>query len=715
MRGPFFVGRSIAPLLVATALFGGCNLDPVNFQDDGAGGGSGGKGDTATGSVSSSTGGSSKSSGGRTSSDGGTSSSSGGRSDNAGGASASDGGSDGTGGDPGCPAAPNGICECKKDDSQSCAKSGAKGACAAGTQECTSEGIWGPCSIKKAAADDCSVPKDDSDCDGTPNGGCPCVDGDTQPCGPPSDAGICEYGVSLCANLTYGECMNFVDARPRDCSSSTDNDCDGLPDNTVDGTCQCKVGGPSQVCDTHPGYDGVGTCHGGSQKCELGPDGTTSDWGQCTGAVGPAPKDSCTDGDNSDCVGSPNTGCTCITGRTSTCGTIYGSLGECVGVALTCGSDGKWPTDAAVCKAAAKTEDCRTPLDENCSGTVNESAACPCASAPCKNGGICNPGAGTAYNCDCSATGYEGTLCDKPRANVVTGPSGASSCVVIGISDAGTTLAAQCEFSTGSKGYLWTSSAGWRAAALASGYGSAELVGLSSDGTKLGGSMLDQYVTRWASKWSSLSATGSTIMENRWRSATSMSANGNVLMSIEGNGTIWSWTGTGTPVQYMAESGSTAVVSGNGSVVYTSWGSGGGYQKWTSPTSSSNTAIAGPLYPIAVSNDGSVMIGTFSFAADGIYKTGNNSPSNATKCKPLSLSSDGAYTLGLCTSSPSPGIGLVRWFNTTGTTVQQLLTALGSSYSVPTNQDAKMAYNASWVAVPTGNNGDIAILHIGPN
>jgi hypothetical protein len=47
-----------------------------------------------------------------------------------------------------------------------------------------------------------------------------------------------------------------------------------------------------------------------------GPDGTTSGFDECTGAVAPALADSCTSaGDDSNCDGVPNGGCACVAGQ----------------------------------------------------------------------------------------------------------------------------------------------------------------------------------------------------------------------------------------------------------------------------------------------------------------------------------------------------------------------------------------------------------------
>src|SRR5262245_31191729 len=52
------------------------------------------------------------------------------------------------------------------------------GNCSRGTVSCDESGAWGPCSIEPENADSCDDEGDDADCDGTPNGGCPCLSGE---------------------------------------------------------------------------------------------------------------------------------------------------------------------------------------------------------------------------------------------------------------------------------------------------------------------------------------------------------------------------------------------------------------------------------------------------------------------------------------------------------------------------------------------------------
>jgi len=214
------------------------------------------------------------------------------------------------GDDADCDGVANSGCGCVENTVRSCARDGKKGACAAGNQVCQAGGAWGDCSIAPLAKDDCAKPGNDDDCDGVPNTGCKCTDGETVDC-EGNATGICKPGKSRCVGGTYSACEGQVGPKGRDCTSPQDNDCDGKPDNTADGTCQCAAG-TKQACGAHPGLDGKGQCRAGEQTCVLGTEGATSYYGDCIGSVGPALKDSCdVSGNDGNCSGTPNDGCTC--------------------------------------------------------------------------------------------------------------------------------------------------------------------------------------------------------------------------------------------------------------------------------------------------------------------------------------------------------------------------------------------------------------------
>jgi hypothetical protein len=221
------------------------------------------------------------------------------------------------------------VCRCPAGAQQACdehAGLDGHGQCKAGSQRCvlgdsnlTSD--WGPCtgSVGPGTTDSCTVPGDDTNCDNVPNGGCTCVEGQTMPCGPVQAVGICKPGLSTCTNGKFSACVGAVFPAKRDCTSSQDNDCDGKPDNTIDQTCTCAVGAV-QPCNQHPGKDGNGACTSGRQTCQGGVNNASSNFTACSGGVGPAQRDSCSQvNDDSDCDGIKNGGCQCVAGNRMAC------------------------------------------------------------------------------------------------------------------------------------------------------------------------------------------------------------------------------------------------------------------------------------------------------------------------------------------------------------------------------------------------------------
>lgn len=605
--------------------------------------------------------------------------------------------------------------ECKPGTTRKCALDGAKGTCAEGTRACTDDGEFGECDVTPREKDDCSIEGNDDDCDGIPNSDCPCVDGQTQSCGPDTDVGRCEYGVSTCRDSKFGACEGAVDRAPRNCESTQDNDCDGVPDNTLDDTCKC-VPGETRECNKHPGFDGVGPCRPGNQTCELSEDGTRSNWGPCTGDVAPKASDSCIEGDNSDCSGEANTNCSCVAGRTTTCGSHHGSKGICAGVVLTCGDDGKWPGTAS-CMAAATTEICDNNLDENCDGTVNDAASCPCSQSPspCAHG-TCKAGSGSAYSCDCTGTGYEGTLCEKPVALVVAGPTEATSCEVTGVSDSGGVVTANCEIGASTKrGYFWTAN-GWAKAAPPDAQPEVWVYSLTADGTKAAGGVRGNINggggADFATTWSVSTNKGTLVSNAEWSVFRHMSANGQKIVSTDPGGNLLIWTNGGAsgPTNWKPNSAVGGIWSGDGTKLFTSApGEDKGFTIWTSSTAFTTVTLAEELEPVAASNDGSVLVGFFwSSSFNWIYKyssTSSASLNSTTDCRPHSISSDGRYVLGKC-----PG-GLYRWSDSSPSTIQSLLASTGSTVTLRTDVEGRMSYNAKYVALPhTGNS--IVVVHL---
>ena len=276
------------------------------------------------------------------------------------------------GDDATCNGTPNEGCACLDvNPPRSCSAGGALGACAAGTQTC-SGGKWGACSIQPAAKDDCTIKGDDSNCNGSPNDGCPCVNGDTQACGPAA-VGICKPGTATCSGGLWGACVGAVNKAARDCTSAADNDCDGLPDNTIDVVCKCGSGS-TQACGTHPGNDGYGPCKAGSQTCVVASDKTSSTWGACSGGVGPAAADTCVKGDDSNCDGTPNEGCACVSTDAPRSCAAAGALGNCAAGTQSCSTAGQWGA-CSIQPAAA--DSCAIKGDDaTCNGKANEGCSC---------------------------------------------------------------------------------------------------------------------------------------------------------------------------------------------------------------------------------------------------------------------------------------------------------------------------------------------------
>ena len=316
---------------------------------------------------------------------------------------------------------------CEKGETRSCGSAPMKklGACAEDTAICEN-GEWVGCSDSKGD-DTCELGNDNS-CNGKPNEGCPCVDGDVQDCGHPA-VGLCEPGTQTCKDQEWGPCEGEVGPAPRDCSSSEDNDCDGNPDDTVDDTCRCPVDGMPRSCDEHPGLDGNGPCTAGSQVCELSEDKQTSDWGECTGAVGPASEDTCDPEDDADCNGIPNEGCPCVNGDTQSCG--HAAVGICKPGTSTC-ADNDWGT----CEGGVnpKSRDCSSPVDNDCDGKPDNTQDDVCRCVVGASPQSCGTHPGLDGNGPCKAgTRSCGLSADKTSSDWGTcsgsvGPQGADSC-----------------------------------------------------------------------------------------------------------------------------------------------------------------------------------------------------------------------------------------------------------------------------------------------
>lgn len=128
-------------------------------------------------------------------------------------------------------------CECFGADTRECNNAG-MGICAEGRQTCTA-GTWGRCeSTVQPRAEVCDGQPIDEDCDGNPNTGCTCENGQTQDCST-SRPGVCASGTQSCAAGRWGACQSSVTALAAEMScDDKDEDCDGQ----VDDAAPCPAG-----------------------------------------------------------------------------------------------------------------------------------------------------------------------------------------------------------------------------------------------------------------------------------------------------------------------------------------------------------------------------------------------------------------------------------------------------------------------------------------
>jgi Cys-rich repeat protein len=287
------------------------------------------------------------------------------------------------------------TCECVPGTSEPCEEHAGQdgvGACKAGQRTCIADpdgkaSHWGACtgSLGPAASDSCLIPGDDANCDGTPNGGCACVEGVEVNCGPPREVGICKFGKSTCVNSQNTPCQGAVLPATRNCGSALDNDCDERPDNTLDNLCTCVVG-TTEACGGSDQVNGVGICKAGVRTCVVGNGGASSAFGECVGAVAPSTRN-CTSAADNNCDGKADneidTTCACTVGSVVDCETHPGldNIGRCrAGRQVCVAGENNATSSYTACEGSVgplAADSCTIPGDDsNCDGTVNGGCAC---------------------------------------------------------------------------------------------------------------------------------------------------------------------------------------------------------------------------------------------------------------------------------------------------------------------------------------------------
>jgi hypothetical protein len=289
------------------------------------------------------------------------------------------------GDDANCNGVENEGCTCVNGDQQPCGSD--TGNCEAGSRTCE-DGNWGACTGGVVASEhDSCTPGDDSSCNGIQNEGCACTNGQKKSCG--TNLGNCEFGESTCASGVWGACVGGVSAKANDaCTTGDDANCNGTPN---DG-CSCQ-NGETQDCGTD-----TGACTKGTRKCVGGV------WGACAGSVQPvnSDKDTCNQGDDTNCNGIANEGCACINGAQINCGSNTGNceygkrtcaggvFGACVGAVVAKPADTCKEGDDANCNGTPN-EGCAC-FNDNVETCGTDTGNCEVGTRSCSAGkwGSCN-------------------------------------------------------------------------------------------------------------------------------------------------------------------------------------------------------------------------------------------------------------------------------------------------------------------------------------
>lgn len=354
--------------------------------------------------------------------------------------------------------------------------------------------------------------------------------------------------------------------------------------------------------------------------------------------------------------------------------------------------------------------------DDGFSGPKCEVDIDDCADSPCENGGACKDGV-DSYSCDCAGTGYEGTSCDAALVQQLALPPEASSCEVVGLSDGGTVIAANCQTGGDSFGdpYFWRADQGWIALERASGYAVGWLVGLSADGSTAVGDFRDNGPD-YAGVWTSATAAASILSNAEWSSPSAISASGNAVIASDPGGSLLRWMpltasdreswGTGSGSHGVAMSGDGKVLVAGGTGPYHS---DGGYRVCTSTTACEEVILTDEVSPRFASQDGSTFVYLYDGKDADVVRNGQTAYHS--DCAPAGLSSDGRRMLAMCS-------GILRLFRDgTGVDVQTLIDDSGVGYTLPPFSTensyqfpVRMSWDGEYIAVAGASK--VVLIHL---